>query len=250
MAKWLFFPSVSTFVPSDVSGMTLWMSADSGVYTDTGRTTPATTDGDLIAGWGDQSGVGHHFVQSSSGARPTLKLNIQNGKPVLRFDGTTDLMTNAAQLGTFIANTAYTYFIVWKATAINTNGATTDQNDTIICDTGGYFGIFLKSAPTQFVYNWDGTSDSATTNIATGSFMVSMGRHESGNLYSSVNGGTETSSASGNTQVTTGTMKLGNDRLGSNFLDGDIAEIIVYNVAVSTTNISNVTTYLRSKYGF
>ncbi len=249
MARWLFFQSASTFVPSDVSGMTLWLSADSNVFTDTARTTPATNDGDTIGGWGDQSGVAHHFSQSTSGSRPTLKLNIQNSKPVIRFDGTDDLMTNSAQVGTFIVNTAYTYFIVWKATAINTNGATTDQNDSIICDTGGYFGMFLKSAPTQWVYNWDGTSDSATTSIATGSFMVSMGRHETGNLYSSVNGGSETSTASGNTQVTTGTMKIGNDRLGSNFLDGDIAEMIVYNVAVSTTNISNVITYLRTKYG-
>jgi hypothetical protein len=72
------------------TNMVLHVKADDGVYTDTGRTTPATLDGDTIAGWADFSGQNNHGSQGTAASRPTLKLNQINGEPSLRFDGTAD----------------------------------------------------------------------------------------------------------------------------------------------------------------
>lgn len=76
----------TTFAPGGLAGNVYFQTADVGVYTDTARTTPATVDGDLVAGRTDQSGAGNH-ASATTTQRPALKLNIQNGKPALLYDG-------------------------------------------------------------------------------------------------------------------------------------------------------------------
>lgn len=228
---------------------TLWLSADVTVYTDTGLTTPVVSDGDLVAGWKDRSGVGHNFTQGTAGSRPSYRLAVRNGKPVIRFDGVDNLMTNAALLSTYITDTAYTVFAVFKATVLNSAGATTYGNDGLIADTGAYFGLYLKNTPRVSIYNWDGADHAAHQTINTTDFNVIQARHESGNLYISKNGGADSSpTVSGGTDNLGGTMVLGADRLGAIFFDGDLAELIIYNVALSSGDRTGVTNYLRNKY--
>jgi hypothetical protein len=52
-----------------------------GMWQDAGRTTPATADNAAIAAADDQSGNGYNSVAADA----TLKTNIQNGKPAIRF---------------------------------------------------------------------------------------------------------------------------------------------------------------------
>jgi hypothetical protein len=63
-----------------------WWRADAGVYQNTPGTTAASADADPVREWQDQSGLGNHAVAGADGNRPLLKLNIQNSKPVLRFN--------------------------------------------------------------------------------------------------------------------------------------------------------------------
>ncbi len=86
------------FSPTDIPGgaLQLWLRADVGVYQDAARTTPAVADGDPVGGWADQSGQGNHASQATAGNKPLLKLNIVNGRSVLRFDGVDDYLTCAA----------------------------------------------------------------------------------------------------------------------------------------------------------
>lgn len=83
------------FSPASVVGLSLWLKAGVGMYTDSAMTIPATNDLDVIGGWQDQSGNDYHVTQAAAAKKPTLRLNIVNGKPVARFDGVDDLLVNA-----------------------------------------------------------------------------------------------------------------------------------------------------------
>jgi hypothetical protein len=64
-------------------GLAAWFKADAGTVLEGGR----------IAQWQDQSGHGHHAHQAIPASRPTLAANTLNGKPVVRFDGTSNVMS-------------------------------------------------------------------------------------------------------------------------------------------------------------
>jgi hypothetical protein len=113
-----------TFDPSSVGTLKLWLEADSGVYEDVAKTTPAEDDGDLIACWADQSGNGYDVVQATAGYRPTLKLDIVAGRPVLRFAGGGDALAHGtASTWKFMHDsTGFVAFVV-LATDSNYNNA-------------------------------------------------------------------------------------------------------------------------------
>lgn len=64
-----------------------------------GAVTPPTglADGDLVTTWPDGSGNGHDATQIGS-ARPIFKINIVNGKPVVRYTSTGGSTMNLASL--------------------------------------------------------------------------------------------------------------------------------------------------------
>src|SRR5262245_49637476 len=52
-------------------------------------------DGDAVATWEDSSSVNNDATQGTAANRPVYKVNIINGKPVVRFDATNDGMVTA-----------------------------------------------------------------------------------------------------------------------------------------------------------
>lgn len=75
-------------------------------WQDSARTTPAAADGAVLGALDDLSGNGYHVIQAVTANKPLLKLNIQNGKPVSRHDGT-DLLADT----TFVDfGDTYTYY--------------------------------------------------------------------------------------------------------------------------------------------
>lgn len=65
------------------SGMTIWWDGSDAatLFQDAERTTPVTADGQTVLGGSDKSGNANHFT----GDELLYKVNIQNGKSVLRF---------------------------------------------------------------------------------------------------------------------------------------------------------------------
>lgn len=76
----------------------LWLTAAAGLFQDSGGSTPAAADGDVVGLWRDQSGGGWHFSQATTAKKPVLKLgaNGLNGRPAVLFDGLDDLLVRAA----------------------------------------------------------------------------------------------------------------------------------------------------------
>jgi hypothetical protein len=73
--KWVGLPSV---IPT--AGLQMWLRADTGVDTLNGT----------VSRWHDQSGNGNDVIQTNTSRQPLLVANTLNGKPVISFDGLND----------------------------------------------------------------------------------------------------------------------------------------------------------------
>jgi hypothetical protein len=221
------------FSPSQIAGLALWLRADLGVYQDTGLTTPAVADGDPVGGWQDQSGTGNHALQATAGKRPLLKLAIQNGQPVLRFDATNDFL-QATLVSTLTQ--PYTGFLVCKTTNVGRGDAFYDGpaavNNLVDSDGlhyrlisgGSITGPAMDTAFHVCTTLWNGAASALRID------------------------GAETDGNPGAPNLSKLTLGIRGD-LSSNPLGGDIGEVLFYTGALSAGNMALVEAYLKARWG-
>jgi len=135
------------FSPASLPNLVAWYKADAGTST--------TTDGVAISQWNDQSGNGHHLVQATGGNQPLYKAAIQNGLPVVRFDGVDDFI----QL-------AFAFPAPWYLFAVARFRAVYTADVNIFCGAGATPSAFYRAGglATQI---WNGTGACATYNAGT-----------------------------------------------------------------------------------
>ncbi|MEI7452079.1 MAG: prepilin-type N-terminal cleavage/methylation domain-containing protein [Candidatus Falkowbacteria bacterium] len=231
--------TTQAFAPSDLASLDLWLKADAGVV---------TTTGDYVTAWNNQ-GASTGVTQSDGPSRPVLVQSVLNGKPVIRFNGSSylDGGTTEHQIG---AN-GETVFIVDKT---NTTGMLVGK--FLYGGSGirwwiNYWGGVLYS-------NYNGDT-SHGVNRASGSFeqlSVIWNRTDlSNNLYANgANIGSWSLSSGDPTNGYNFLIGAGANAGGSlppvteTYLNGDIAEIIIYNRPLSDTERQQVESYLNTKY--
>jgi len=109
--------------------------------------------------------------------------------------------------------------------------------------------VFLTSSgAVAFIYDTSSTYKTVAKSISTSAPYIARARHSSGNLYFLVNGGSEGSVAAGDVKSLSTAALLGVDNLIMNFTQIDIAEVIVFNSALSSANMAIVDAYLKAKY--
>ena len=174
--------------------------------------------------------------------------------PCLDFDGTDSykLSNNAMSvdktLANVITNSAFTVFGSIYVEAISTNAANFYDNDGILSDSGGFWGVHVKTGNIVFG-NYDGSADQVALAISLATSYYFMFRHEGGNIYGSLNGGAESSAASGNTQDVTGQPRIGRNFGGSNkFFNGRMGEIAIWNVALTGSDLTDAHAYFAAKW--
>jgi len=237
------FVSAGFTDPTDIAGCELWLDAEQGVYSDAGTT--LAVNNDAVYQWNDQSGNSNHVTQVTSGSRPTLKTTGINSKNSIEFaepefmDSSTPVvsapntifavhvMTASDVWGSAIwdsdANVRHNFF--WNASGSpdSFRAAAVNNEDTTV-GSGNRFDQFI----TAVTYN--GASSSIFMNGAdVGDGSVDLG---SNNLDG----------------ITLGTLRAGLGG-GNYYLNGQIAEVIVYDSALSTTDRETVETYLADKWG-
>jgi hypothetical protein len=226
--------------PNTISGMTLWLRADD----------LATThlNGDPVSSWQDASGSGHN-ASASGTDRPTFVSNACGSSPAVRFVNASHNRMDVAALSGLVSANAYTVFVVFKA---QTGGVT---YPTILGDsTNNKWGpLWLAPVGTYFatISNDDGTPDYAIKACADdGSWRRGTFMHSGGNLYVGIDDtrtASLSSAASGNTASLTGMLTIGYNT-STNWWNSDIAEILIYNVALSEADRETVEQWLHSKY--
>ncbi|HUD83028.1 MAG TPA: lamin tail domain-containing protein, partial [Candidatus Saccharimonadales bacterium] len=211
------------------------------------------TNGEAMAAWSDYSGNGFNATQSTPGRDPTYVTNVMNHLPVVRF------------------NTANSTYLSFPRPISN--------DFTIICvfqSTQGlgsgtlyYQGAGLVNAEVAGVINDFGTCLFANGSIAAGTgdpdVAVDSGAgYNDGNphLFTFIRSlttglvalyvdGVEMGTTIGATDSLTAppVIVLGAQQTLLNYLSGDIAEVEIYNTALSGANQQNAETPLFQKYG-
>ncbi len=219
--------SLPTEASPPTSGLKFWLAADSGI----------TVDGSGgVSSWSDQSGNGNHATQSSSGNRPPVVTNVLNGKPVVRFTA------SSAQ-----------YFSLPNLMS----GASAGEVIVLLKSTATGVGLWqFGTGPYGASYPWtDGVNDDfgRSSQFAQGlppqsitSYRIYNVSSELG-LWRSWVDGVQFYKSTSNTVAFTSAPTLGKNNFGSYF-SGDIAEILIYDHALSDSERFDVSTYLAQKY--
>ena len=255
----------ATISPADITGLALWLKADAGTFTDFAGTT-AATDGDTVFLWKDQettTGSNDAFAPNDGAgtailadATPTWVDNQVNGLPVVRFDGEdasndrlylqdTPLSTNPDQ---------WTIFVVFKQALDDTS-----QDMLFTHRNGGTQLIQTSVAGSSATLQLRGSGNHLVTltqsGVVNGAFNVAMFQFDTVNDSHaiSVNGATETTNTYdfGAENFIADTQRIGYYFSGSSngFLNGDIAELIVYqDVALTPDQKNDIGYYLAQKY--
>lgn len=232
------------FSPLSVSGLKLWLKADSGLYqerTGASATTPASADGDPVGTWLDRSGQANHLTTTADSKRPSLKLAIQNGRPAVLSDGVDDQLISASF--THFSSKRGTCFLVWKRVSGN------------ICA----FATFNGTAPNYqaqasgVAYKWyDGSAAAIleTTTTSGSTHVLVYNRTGDTTLNFRRNGTDKGAATIANNQPAANTLSFAGDAGGvGEYASAYYMEFLEYDTSLSPTGVANVEAYLNSRWG-
>lgn len=218
-------------LPGQFAGLRLWLRADAaGNY----------GQGDPVDRWLDRSGNGNDATQATAGLQPTFQTGVINGLPAVRFDGLDDILTiSGAGLG---ISGAFSFLLVYRssnsAADAGVFGNGIDAHAQVTHDVASFIYHYVGSGGntifwargtgvwTVDVFVWDGT----------------LGANGLRDWAEGVLKGQRTSSVQ---PSSTADYQLG---LATSYWGGDIAEVIVYNRALSDDERKRLERYLGRKY--
>jgi hypothetical protein len=227
------------FSPSSISGLRLWLDSSVGLYDATSGGNLVTTNSSPVRRWEDRSGNGFHATGTNS---PTLSLNQVNTLPALTFNGSQYL-----SLPTYLNGTAASFFVVAKPSSTPSDNGPLLGNVGSASSSGHYpyqaGDIYDKTAssvrkgpitqPSGF-FNWHLYNVTSADNNWRYLFNGSLHFSTTSNTYNATFGSAPT---------------IAFDQAGGSYaFNGSIAEIIVYNTALSESDRLAVSEYLRAKF--
>lgn len=235
--------------PSSISGLELWLDAS-----DSSTLYDATTGGSLVASdgsvarWEDKSGNSRHLTQSSSGNRPQRKTSIQNGKDIVRFDGTDDeLIRSSFNLSSATAATLV-FVMKYRSSAgfLITGGFGTNSSFAgMIMEKNrstSRFSFVVGSSSLSSDASFGNTAPDTNCNVLT---IV----YGSGAATSYINNVEDASTSfAGPLNSSSGFCLGGYFGLAGYFSDADICEVAFYDTAITATDRSNLQSYFQTKW--
>ncbi len=257
-----FLPALALNVPTDPGGigtsnLTAWFGAASEVYSDADCTVPATAGG-TVACWGDQGPNNLEAKSSAVGETPTVQAGVINGLPVMRFDtapNNDNLGTGSDsidELETAFPSSDATVFIVQKASVVQRQSSFAAA--PLDLDGSNRFGANVPWEGN--VVNWDMGDSTGDGRVAHSPFEDIESFHmwgfksEAGTgqaIYQ--NGVAVAADASADTyDPTDKELFIGAASTTEQHFSGDIAELIIYNTALSDMEQTHVELWLRDKY--
>lgn len=222
--------------PDSISGLQVWFKADA---------ITGLNDTDAIATWSDSSVNSRDATQAVGVSQPFYRTNQLNSLPIVRFGGgdfltlgDVELHSNVSGLSIFAVqstNDAFDSPVVGKYDAGNNEREWT-FNTTLWS---------LQDAADVFDAN-----NSATYAVSSG-WVIDSGVWTPATRTEVFRGGASLATATTPATDITDTAEpllLGANTAGATTFNGDVAEIIIYNTALSNANRSRIENYLRDKY--
>ena len=218
--------------PAALASLELWLDASDD--------TSITHTSNAVSQWSDKSGNSKHATQSTADNKPTRTSSALNGKSVITFDGTNDYLTAST------LNISQPYSIFAVAKTIGGSGrdfvfdGVTDNNKRSL--------IALKGNNSGKVESWAGSWGNSNISTPSNYFTLSSVFNSSSGLIGI--DGTVVSSLNTSTRNLSGGIRIGANYLANaDYLGGDIAEFLIVDAAVSTSDRQAIEGYLAHKWG-
>jgi hypothetical protein len=203
------------FTPASIPGITFWLRADA---------ITGLSDGTPVASWADVSGNNRNATQVTEANKPLYKTGILNNLPVLRFDGSNDILTLAS-------HTLQSLFIVSRYALAGTFPT--------------YKGLFDRGTNSAYLILTE-TSVTTIINVAAAYNNTWRNGDQTNNLYPINNWSILSVVSPG---AITDSWEIGNDLTAAGRAwNGDIAEVIGYSGALTNDQRVAVQNYLNAKY--
>ena len=265
-------PKVSTSVSSWLNFNPLSLSP--ALWLDAADTATITESSGAVSQWDDKSGNGFNVVQATGLNQPTTGTRTLKGLNVIDFDGTNDFMASAFDITQLTSAKALTVVIVASFDVTNsarilaTAGRGTNTWDL---GSGFQFGQNASGEITTFIGIGTGLATVASfrsllvETADTSPKIYALTASASPAVYGTfvngadgantvVGGGTMTvanflSASSGNHRVLVGARTSSNPTPVGNFLDGYVAEFLLFDRSLTTGERSTLRDYLNAKWG-
>lgn len=233
----------AAFSPGNIPGLIVWLDASNA-----GTVTVVSNNVQQI---NDLSGHGNHFQAPAAGQRPTYtaQINLLNVMTFVRANPSQLNCVNALTMGP-----SFTIVTAAKATLF-TSPAGIFAGDDAGSNRFMQYRWNSVTAPESIYFPGGGanTLDSigaADITAAAHCFMSIADNtgHTSTNYFDGTQNGQNTGLAA--FSAVTMTPQLGRSATnGTNWWDGPVGEVIIYNAALTSTQRANVSAYLRGKWG-
>jgi len=224
------------FLPSSLGGLALWLKADAGV----------TLAGSNVTAWADQSGNGNNATSPST--YPTFVSSSINSKPAISFNNDSSWMQipqnsigNSGNISIFVVLN-----YVSGAVILNKGDAASFEATVWELTTNTGFGFVNFDGES---YNWNTVSVSPATNTP----LLLEGFSSAGVSQLAFNGTNSGDPSYANNAFNAISQYIGIGGGGDGGsavspLNAKIAEIIIYNRALTTQERQQVEAYLNQKY--
>jgi hypothetical protein len=213
------------------------------------------SDGDTVLSWRSREGNNRLFQQATASKRPLYVASGIGGNPAIDLDGADDfLLLSSVPL----SGVAGTIFIVATTDSIQ------DDHLFVVADNASttrylsMVGLENTGDLTQYQQRNNDTADTLTgsTDLAESTTYIFMTRCTGSAVNMRINGSDETLSGTNSGDWIDDTSNLDHIAIGAlvrsselNHWNGKVAEILYYNTALSSADISQVESYLADKYG-
>lgn len=215
-----------------------------------------TSSGGAVSQWSDISGNGFHLTQGTGAAKPTTGTRTQGGVNVLDFDGGDVLSGSSLNIG--MTNiTIFTVFAEDTAVADagvvglhNGAGDSWNRTDSLAIETGAstqHFAYVQAGIGVGFSVAPGGVSPASVKSVRKTVTAVKV--------YSAVTGtststsGIITATGTANGGIVVGGYYLAGAVAATNRLDGWIAEIRIFNSALTDGEVTTIEAALVAKWG-
>jgi len=227
-----------------VAGYVQWLDADdNSIFT--------YSSGAVVSSWGDKSGNSRNAIQNTVANQPSRVTGVINGRAVVRFDATNDVLS-----WTPYAMTAQTWFIVFR----NPNAITTATSNSLLSSGTFIYNALNLGSTTGAIANeritWIGvtTGGEFIQGIAQNTADIAAGNHQLNvKMTAAYAGSMKLDEATISTANVNGGFSAVSYPQYAQFLGNasglDIAEVIAYDSALSSVDILTNESYLANKWG-
>ncbi|NQU26193.1 MAG: hypothetical protein HQ567_33315, partial [Candidatus Nealsonbacteria bacterium] len=224
-------------------GVKIWLDAS----------TIVAGDGDAVAQWDDQSGLGNHAIQTITGDQPKyVAASGLNGQPAVQFDQDNDdngddMLFVGGNLASQVPDGASWFAVTTIRETVNKRYnifGNTDSDSRLVAQNWNEF------IPGEFRSQRVGTNSAYASTPDSGNHLWSQ--ESDSTVYRVLLNGEEHANANNTGTYSGGNANwiLGNRGLGnSQAFNGDIAEFMVFDRVLTVEEANNVGGYLTDKYG-